>query len=195
MNTNRITAIPILKIIAPISPKRFTNGTAITAPIAPPPVPDAPKLYASFTTSESSLFVVRAPVDISNVLISTAILIMNITYCIIFELNPSFSSHAILIAIANIPIGNTYCIIPIIPPNISFSFAPTTPDFVYINTAKSMLITINVTTVMSIFDARFLVILLAPVLLFLYVLFLAIFCHTPPILLCYNCILFFYKLL
>ena len=46
--------------------------------------------------------------------------------------------------------------IPNIPPHISFSFVPIIPDFVYISTAKSTLITINAITATSTFEAVFL---------------------------------------
>ena len=88
----------------------------------------------------------------------------------------SLSAHAIFMATANIPIGRTNFIIPIIPPKISLSFIPTTPDFPYINTANKILNIINATIVKSIFDALFFVAFV--VFLFLYFLF-AIFNLIP----------------
>jgi len=38
VNTTKIKAIPKQKIIAPISPNNFVNGTAPQAPMAPPPL-------------------------------------------------------------------------------------------------------------------------------------------------------------
>ena len=173
INTNNIIAIPIHAIIAPIVPNKLTSGTARAAPIAPPPVPDIPILYASFTTSDNSLFIVNSPDDIWNVLINVIMLTKNTPYSIIFDFNISLSSHAIFIAIANIPIGSTYLIIPIIPPRISLNSSPITPDFVYIKTPSNTAKTISITIAKSIFEACFLELALFPVLLFLYVLFLA----------------------
>ena len=65
----------------------------------------------------------------------------------------SLSVHANFIAIAKIPIGRTYFIIPIIPPSISLNFIPITPDFPYISTINKTLNIINPTTAKSIFDA------------------------------------------
>ena len=47
--------------------------------------------------------------------------------------------HAILIATANEPIGNTYLITPNIPPKKSLRIIPTYPDSVYIRTVNNAL--------------------------------------------------------
>ena len=129
VNTASIITIPTHKIAAPTDPSKFTNGTASTAPKTPPPVPCAPIAYASFTTSLNSFPVVtNSLVLIWYTSINTEKLIRSIVYWINFEVKYSLSSHANFIPIANIPIGRTYLIIPIIPPSISFNFIPITPD-------------------------------------------------------------------
>ena len=64
MNTTIKIAAPTLNINAPTFPNKFDNGTAIAAPIAPPPTPDVPIEYASFITSVSSLFGSSSPLVI-----------------------------------------------------------------------------------------------------------------------------------
>ena len=119
---------------------------------------------------DSSLDDCNSPLDIWNTLNTMDKLIIAIPYCTNFGVKSSVPSHAIFIATINIPIGNTYCIMPNIPPNISFNFIPITPDFVYIKTAKRTLSTISVTIAMSRLDADFF--------FFLYLLFFAIFIHS-----------------
>ena len=68
----------------------------------------------------------------------------------------SLSLHAILIAIANVPIGNTYLIQPIIPPNRSLNFEPNEPEFAYINIASKMLAIIIPITFISKLSSFFL---------------------------------------
>ena len=174
-NTAKIITIPTHKIIAPIGPNSFTSGTASIAPNAPPPFSCVPNAYESFTTSDKLLSIVKFPTFTWYTHISTAKLINKIAHWANFELKYSSSSIAIFIAIANIPIGNTYFIIPIIPPKISFSFTPITPDLAYINTPNKILTTINATTAKSIFDTVFLVVFL----LFLFVFLFAIFTNIP----------------
>ena len=128
--TANIITTPIHKIIAPIGLSNFASGTASIAPNAPPPPEVGPVIYASLTISDISLSIINNSFAlIWQTLIRTAMLIKNIAYCINFDVKYSLSSQATLILTANIPIGNIYFIIPIIPPNISFNLIPIIPDF------------------------------------------------------------------
>ena len=158
VNTANIITTPIQRIAAPTVPNKLTSGTAKIAPKTPPPLPCEPIAYASFTISLSSFpFVTNSFVFIWYTSINTEKLISNIAYCINFDVRYSLSAHATFIPIINVPIGKTYLIIPIIPPNISFNLIPITPDIPYIKTASKILNIINPITVKSIFDAVFFV--------------------------------------
>lgn len=77
--------------------------------------------------------------------------------------------QASFIANPKIPMGKNNLVTPIIPPNISFNFIPTTPDFVYIKNASKKLSTINIIIVKSLSDVCF---FLFPVFLFLFAILL-----------------------
>ena len=172
VNTASIITTPTHKIIVPIGLNNFERGIASITPNAPPPISCVPKLYASFTT----VCIVLLEIDISpeficHALIKTATLIKSTVYCVSFDVKYSSSSNANFIPIKNVPIGRMYFIIPIIPPNISFNFTPTIPEFPYINTHNNILNIIIATTAKSMFDALFFVFLFV----FFFVFFLAIF--------------------
>ena len=120
------------------------------APIAPPPIFFCPSSYDSFNTFANSPFTSIFPIDIWYIHIITAILIRKIPYCISFGDNACLFSHAKFIAMANVPIGTMYFIHPIIPPRNGLKVFPIYPEFVYINTASSILIIIIETTAKSI---------------------------------------------
>ena len=115
----------MLNIIVPTFPKSLKSGTAAIVPNAPPPILFAPRAYASLTISDMFCSIFICPLQIWYTLRITAINISNKLYWkILDDIYPSSFLQAIFIATAKDPIGNTYFIIPNIPPKKSLSIIP-----------------------------------------------------------------------